>query len=955
MHTSPLLPNQQPPIQLSARRYPISTPSPQPLCRFLPDKIADPTPIPPPPKNQSGSGLAAAAAFHSYLLKWSSSDSVQLKVASLRLISSLCGSLFVEFECGNGAADLHERSLRDLDVDRVEERSVYEQSIYCDVYHSEESGWRECGVCGKISSDEKPDGLGTSKISEPQSNITDNQLDGRDVEKLKLVQLGNNKDSNGLMNLLQLRNDNTNGLMLKLKHDDVPPPGGEIGGACFSNFNQAPHGSSEASKAEVFKANLGINNLYESLPHTNLSMTLGSPLGKANPFPGAIVDEREHSKTPSPLPLGARPQHLFPKPPKLALSTGLEEKSTMVSHVRVARPPAEGRGRNQLLPRYWPRITDQELQQISGDSNSTIVPLFEKMLSASDAGRIGRLVLPKACAEAYFPPISQPEGLPLRIQDVKGKEWMFQFRFWPNNNSRMYVLEGVTPCIQSMQLQAGDTVTFSRMDPEGKLIMGFRKASNTVAMQDSHLTAIQNGPHSSETLFSGVFENLPVISGYPGLLQSFKGSMDPHLNALSKHLTTSSGDISWNKTEKQEGRTREGLQLPSLVPERKRTRNIGSKSKRLLIDSQDALELKLTWEEAQDLLRPPPASKPSTVVIEDLEFEEYEEPPVFGKRSIFTVRSTGEQEQWVQCDSCSKWRRLPADALLSSKWICADNAWDRSRSSCSMPDELSPRELENFLRMSKELKKRRIAADPRPTPEHEASGLDALANAAILGDSVADPEAALVATTTKHPRHRPGCSCIVCIQPPSGKGKHKPTCTCNVCMTVKRRFKTMMINKKKRQSEREAEIACRSQHTWAPRDEAEVDSTSRFVSSHVDPSDNEARSANESESKSQSKLAETGKGILDLNSHPGREGDLQAGPDHVSMMSLVQVATLPLETYLKHNGITSLISEQQESSTSHVPPQVANETDEQLDENHCLERESGVEERPDQSQDDPLR
>jgi len=62
--------------------------------------------------------------------------------------------------------------------------------------------------------------------------------------------------------------------------------------------------------------------------------------------------------------------------------------------------------------------------------------------------------------QAYFPPISQPEGLPLRIQDVKGKEWMFQFRFWPNNNSRMYVLEGVTPCIQSMQLQAGDTGIF---------------------------------------------------------------------------------------------------------------------------------------------------------------------------------------------------------------------------------------------------------------------------------------------------------------------------------------------------------------------------------------------------------------------------------------------------------------------------------------------------------------
>ena len=72
----------------------------------------------------------------------------------------------------------------------------------------------------------------------------------------------------------------------------------------------------------------------------------------------------------------------------------------------------------------------------------------------------------------------------------------------------MYVLEGVTPCIQSMMLQAGDTgtlcscfffvlntdslnilmsffltVTFSRVDPGGKLIMGFRKATHTKDIQ----------------------------------------------------------------------------------------------------------------------------------------------------------------------------------------------------------------------------------------------------------------------------------------------------------------------------------------------------------------------------------------------------------------------------------------------------------------------------------------
>lgn len=42
------------------------------------------------------------------------------------------------------------------------------------------------------------------------------------------------------------------------------------------------------------------------------------------------------------------------------------------------------------------------------------------------------------------------------VQDSKGKDWVFQFRFWSNNNSRMYVLEGVAPCIQSLKMQAGD-------------------------------------------------------------------------------------------------------------------------------------------------------------------------------------------------------------------------------------------------------------------------------------------------------------------------------------------------------------------------------------------------------------------------------------------------------------------------------------------------------------------
>ena len=64
---------------------------------------------------------------------------------------------------------------------------------------------------------------------------------------------------------------------------------------------------------------------------------------------------------------GQRMPHILPKPPKTCLNIGSEANKGMVSQTHVARPPAEGRGCNQLLPRYWPRISDQELQQISGE------------------------------------------------------------------------------------------------------------------------------------------------------------------------------------------------------------------------------------------------------------------------------------------------------------------------------------------------------------------------------------------------------------------------------------------------------------------------------------------------------------------------------------------------------------------------------------------------------------
>ncbi|GKV09594.1 hypothetical protein SLEP1_g21071 [Rubroshorea leprosula] len=181
----------------------------------------------------------------------------------------------------------------------------------------------------------------------------------------------------------------------------------------------------------------------------------------------------------------------------------------------------------------------------------------------------------------------------------------------------------------------------SRIDPGGKLVMGFRKATNP-DKQDAQASPLHNGVPSGDTSHSNAIENLPAVSGYTGLIQTPKGSKDPHINYLSEHLSLADGNISWGSSESHGSRLNENSMLQPMVNvEKKRTRNIGSKSKRLLMHSEDALELRLTWEEAQDLLRPPLSVKPSIVTIEDHEFEEYDEPPIFGKRTLFTAWQSG--------------------------------------------------------------------------------------------------------------------------------------------------------------------------------------------------------------------------------------------------------------------------------------------------------------------------
>lgn len=196
--------------------------------------------------------------------------------------------------------------------------------------------------------------------------------------------------------------------------------------------------------------------------------------------------------------------------------------------------------------------------------------------------------------------------------------------------------------------------------------------------------------------------------------------------------------------------------------------------------------------------------------------------------------------------------------------------------------------LPSFLFYTPEVKKRKIRDSPIVTEaeELEPSGLDALATAAVLGDNAVDAEDPSAEPTTKHPRHRSGCTCIVCIQPPSGKGRHKSTCICNVCVTVRRRFKTLMLRRKKR----EAEIAAaRGKEPVPPTEEN---------SERANPSEEGKRRSGVPNDGG----GESSNGGLDLNCDPNREDEVA----DLSMASLIRATNFPVERYLRENGIGDL-------------------------------------------------
>ncbi|AQK41070.1 AP2/ERF and B3 domain-containing transcription factor [Zea mays] len=92
--------------------------------------------------------------------------------------------------------------------------------------------------------------------------------------------------------------------------------------------------------------------------------------------------------------------------------------------------------------------------------------LFSKVLTPSDVGKLNRLLIPRQCAEGFFPMISEVKSggddIFLNFEDTStGLVWRFRFCLW--NNSKTYVLtKGWSVFIKEKNLKKGDILSFYR-------------------------------------------------------------------------------------------------------------------------------------------------------------------------------------------------------------------------------------------------------------------------------------------------------------------------------------------------------------------------------------------------------------------------------------------------------------------------------------------------------------
>ncbi|XP_078445753.1 B3 domain-containing transcription factor ABI3-like [Wolffia australiana] len=114
--------------------------------------------------------------------------------------------------------------------------------------------------------------------------------------------------------------------------------------------------------------------------------------------------------------------------------------------------------------------------------------LLQKVLKQSDVGSLGRIVLPKKEAETHLPELQTRDGMTLVMEDIVTSQiWNMRYRFWPNNKSKMYLLENTGEFLRLNGLQEGDFIIIYSDIKCGKyMIRGVKVRQTTDCIQSGN-------------------------------------------------------------------------------------------------------------------------------------------------------------------------------------------------------------------------------------------------------------------------------------------------------------------------------------------------------------------------------------------------------------------------------------------------------------------------------------
>nr|GMD73121.1 B3 domain-containing transcription factor ABI3-like [Ipomoea batatas] len=181
----------------------------------------------------------------------------------------------------------------------------------------------------------------------------------------------------------------------------------------------------------------------------------------------------------------------------------------------VVLPPAEAAAQPHPVERPPPAQQQNHQKQSSSDRRQGSKPeknlkfLLQKVLKQSDVGSLGRIVLPKKEAETQLPELESRDGISIAMEDIgTSRVWNMKYRFWPNNKSRMYLLENTGDFVRANGLQEGDFIVIYADMKCGKYLIRGVKVRQHGARSEGKKPARKNPRTSSPATTSPAISSL---------------------------------------------------------------------------------------------------------------------------------------------------------------------------------------------------------------------------------------------------------------------------------------------------------------------------------------------------------------------------------------------------------------------------------------------------------------